>query len=89
MTASLDQMARDAGFRKPGEAQTCNVDPEKPFGIDLFETRLTPEGWIGMRTDKGVTCLGPNGESFFVPTFDPDEFMRRKFMIDLKEKPDA
>lgn len=68
--AQLDDMARAAGFTKPGEARTANmaIDADKPLGFDVVTTPIMPEGWFGMRTDKGVICVGPNG-SFWVPFY--------------------
>ena len=64
-------MTRAAGFTKSGEACTANVqtDADKALGLDIVTTPIMPEGWLGMRTDKGVICMGPAG-SFWVPFYD-------------------
>lgn len=79
----IDALARAAGFIKPREAMTC-ADPDKVeefAGIDIVAEPLMPEGWIGMRTDKGVMCMGPDGKSLWVPAFDPDDLLKKTFTL--------
>jgi hypothetical protein len=77
----IDALARDAGFRKSGEAMTCSTLGKggELAGIDIIVEPLMPEGWLGMRTDKGVMCMGPDGKSFWVPAFDLDDLLKKPF----------
>jgi len=75
MNSKAAQTARDAGFLTQDEISrqhtTCNAEaPENSIGLDVVPSNIMPEGWFGLRTSKGVMCVGPNG-SFWVPAFDP------------------
>lgn len=77
-----ERIAYQAGFRKSGEIMT-STDPRKVgefSGMDILSEPLMPEGWFALRTDEGALCVGPKG-SFWVPAFDPDEIVKRKFTI--------
>jgi len=66
----VELIARQAGFRKADEITTNNTAPTKALGLDVVPSEIMPEGWLGLRTEKGVTCMGPDGQVFFVPAFD-------------------
>lgn len=67
---SIDQIARAAGFRKAGEAQTCNTsaEPTQAFGLDIVTEPLMPEGFIAIRNERGAVILGPKG-AHYVPFY--------------------
>lgn len=76
---SLLEMARGAGFKTREDqlrAQTSNAATGQSFaGMDIVETGIMPEGWIGLRTDKGVMCVGPKG-SIWVPAYESPLHLR-------------
>lgn len=77
----LEDLARQAGFfSKDGILQSATSsrapDREQIFGMDFVPTPIMPKGWIGMRTEKGVMCVGPSG-SFWVPASDWREMVSR------------
>ncbi len=79
--SQIDRIARDAGFTNSEDLMTC-TDPSKVTqfsGIDIVGEPLMPEGWLGMRADKGVMCLGPDGKSLWVPAFDLNNLLEKKF----------
>ncbi|MEP2955504.1 MAG: hypothetical protein ABJN39_09195 [Sulfitobacter sp.] len=63
--ATIEQMAREAGFRKAGETMACNATLED-MGFDVVSTPIMPEGFIALRTERGAMILGPKG-SHWVP----------------------
>lgn len=68
--AYIDTLARSAGFLKAGET-TANAAPETGgtfADMDVIGSPVMPEGWLGMRTERGVMCVGPSG-SFWVPFY--------------------
>lgn len=67
MMNPVDKAAWDAGFRKSGETRTCSLANDKMFDMDLIKDERMPRGWVGLRTEQGVLCIGPKG-SFFVPS---------------------
>ena len=80
----IDMLARAAGFRKPNGTLTCS-DPSKVAefaGIDIIAEPTMPEGWLGMRTERGVMCMGPDGKSFWVPAFNPDDLLKKTFTLE-------
>jgi hypothetical protein len=87
----VDRMARAAGFINSSEVTTC-TDPDKVTefaGIDIVASPTMPEGWVGMRTDKGVMCMGPGGNSLWVPAFDLQEFINRPMRMTVEETSDG
>jgi len=76
--ARIDALARAAGFRKSNEITTCSDSSKVDAfaGIDIIGSPLMPEGWIGMRTDKGVMCIGPEGKSVWVPAFELTDMLK-------------
>lgn len=84
MTDQASQTARDAGFltrdEMLGQSTVNNASNDQILGMDVVSSRIMPEGWFGLRTEKGVMCVGPKG-SFWVPAFDLDKIMNKKFEL--------
>ncbi len=80
--SGIDNLAYDAGFRKAGEVTTSTASEQEDnfHGLEVIPTRLMPEGWFGLRTEKGVTCVGPKG-TFFVPAFDLEGMLNKAFEV--------
>ncbi|MAI35065.1 MAG: hypothetical protein CMM07_25785 [Rhodopirellula sp.] len=64
-------MAYAAGFRKAGERTTANTSErdDQFLGMSIVEMELMPEGWLGLRSQKGCMLMGPNGQAQFVPFY--------------------
>lgn len=74
---TVDQIAREAGFRKAGEMVASNVASDEPTpsltldDLNIVPSHIMPEGWFGLRTDKGVLIRTDKGKTFFLefPTY--------------------
>ncbi len=74
MEASLtiDQIAREAGFRKADEVMASNVEPSEPTppltldNLNIVPSHIMPEGWLGVRTEGGVMMRTDKGKTFFL-----------------------
>lgn len=68
---TIDKITHGAGFRKAGKISTNNIDTEQTFGMDIVPSEIMPEGWLGLRTERGCLCLAPSGKTIWVPAFNP------------------
>lgn len=81
---TIERIAFEAGFRKADEIHTSAIGEAEVLGLELIESSIMPEGWVGLRTDKGALCFGPGG-MIWVPAFNFEEFAARPMTINQED----
>lgn len=87
--STIEEMAREAGFLSEADilGRTTNSMSEPTSDAMVMEfvpSNIMPDGWFGLRTDKGVMCVGLKG-SFWVPAFDVQEMMEGRLRCNQTE----